>query len=178
MKQNYTKLRVYDVFERMLEKKHFSDISTTELCDAADISRTTFYRLFEDKYDLMRSFYYQGIEHIFALNMSHEDTATSIHRYMQNKRELLQNLLKHDQEHSFEKYIFKLTCEYYVTLVEKKSGQKTLAPEVLMDIEMYTAAANYAWKKWINASKAIPLTVLYEQQNRLVPKSIRPYLGI
>lgn len=42
-----------DVLEQLLHKKSFQKISVNELCEAAAVSRSTFYANFENKYDLL-----------------------------------------------------------------------------------------------------------------------------
>ena len=47
---------LHNAFTELLSKKPFEDITTNELCDAAMIRRTTFYKHFADKFDYF-SFY-------------------------------------------------------------------------------------------------------------------------
>lgn len=46
-----TYLALHNAFTELLSKKYFEDITINELCDAAMIRRTTFYKHFSDKYD-------------------------------------------------------------------------------------------------------------------------------
>ena len=50
----YTKKVIKDTFLSLLEKKDISSISVKELCDIADVNRGTFYRYYEDIYDLLK----------------------------------------------------------------------------------------------------------------------------
>lgn len=51
-----TYIALEEAFTKLLEKKPFESITTNELCDAAMIRRTTFYKHFEDKYDYFSFF--------------------------------------------------------------------------------------------------------------------------
>lgn len=51
-----TYLALENAFTKLLEEKPFESITTNELCDAAMIRRTTFYKHFEDKYDYFSFF--------------------------------------------------------------------------------------------------------------------------
>ncbi len=51
-----TYLALENAFIKLLEEKPFESITTNELCDAAMIRRTTFYKHFEDKYDYFSFF--------------------------------------------------------------------------------------------------------------------------
>ncbi len=46
-----THIALHNAFTHLMSKKTFEDITISELCDAAMIRRTTFYKYFTDKYD-------------------------------------------------------------------------------------------------------------------------------
>ena len=50
----YTKKVIKDTFLSLLEEKDISNISVKELCEVADVNRGTFYRYYEDIYDLLK----------------------------------------------------------------------------------------------------------------------------
>ena len=51
-----TYIALEEAFTKLLEEKPFESITTNELCDAAMIRRTTFYKHFTDKYDYFSFF--------------------------------------------------------------------------------------------------------------------------
>lgn len=53
-KVKYTKERLSLSLIELLKTKHISEITITELCDHADINRTTFYRHYEKVLDLLK----------------------------------------------------------------------------------------------------------------------------
>ncbi len=50
----YTKGVIKDTFLNLLEEKDISNITVTEVCKIADINRATFYRYYDDCYDLLK----------------------------------------------------------------------------------------------------------------------------
>ncbi len=50
----YTKSIIKDTFLNLLGEKDISNITVTEVCKIADINRATFYRYYEDCYDLLK----------------------------------------------------------------------------------------------------------------------------
>lgn len=48
-----TKKIIKDTFIEMLEKKNIQKIYVRELCETADINRSTFYKYYESQYDLL-----------------------------------------------------------------------------------------------------------------------------
>lgn len=50
----HTKERIRKAFFQLLKQKRFSKITVTEVCQIAEINRTTFYKHYLDMYDLLR----------------------------------------------------------------------------------------------------------------------------
>lgn len=48
-----TKLYILNAFNKLVQKKSFDKITVDYLCREADVGRTTFYRYFTDKYDIL-----------------------------------------------------------------------------------------------------------------------------
>ena len=60
----YTKKVLKETLLNILEKKDISKISVTEICKEADINRGTFYRYYNDVYDLLKGIEQEFIEEI------------------------------------------------------------------------------------------------------------------
>ena len=60
-----TKIIIFLALEKLLKSKPFEKITVIEIAQAAHISRATFYRHFEDKFDLANWYYRQKAEEVF-----------------------------------------------------------------------------------------------------------------
>lgn len=80
-----TKQKLRETFIQMLQTKTFDQITVTELCDAAQMSRITFYAHYNDKYDLLEALMQQLL-----------DSATADFEQMQRK-----NNPKHDPQQTY-----------------------------------------------------------------------------
>lgn len=65
----YTKKILKETLLNFLEEKDISEISITEICREADINRGTFYRYYDDIYDLLK-----GIEQEFIDEIKNSDS--------------------------------------------------------------------------------------------------------
>ena len=99
----YTKKVIKDTFLSLLEKKDISSISVKELCDIADVNRGTFYRYYEDIYDLLKKIEEEFIEEIRESNsmvhMSHHSIYTftkEILDIFENNKKLVRVLFNAD----------------------------------------------------------------------------------
>lgn len=64
-RQKYTRMVLKQALSELLEEKHLDKVTVKELCEKADINRTTFYRNFEDVYDLFGSMERELVERSF-----------------------------------------------------------------------------------------------------------------
>ncbi|HCA30580.1 MAG TPA: TetR/AcrR family transcriptional regulator, partial [Ruminococcaceae bacterium] len=54
-KTRYTRMVLQDSLLELMKNKPISKITIKELCETADINRTTFYAHYRDQYDLLRT---------------------------------------------------------------------------------------------------------------------------
>ena len=52
-----TENAIIDAFNRLMDKNDFNKISVEMILDTADVSRSTFYRYFKDKYEVTVFFF-------------------------------------------------------------------------------------------------------------------------
>lgn len=97
-----TYLALEKAFTELLEKKPFESITINELCDAAMIRRTTFYKHFDDKYDyfnfcmanmIQNSKEHVSIELLRKNPVEYTELRLAEHlEFMRTHRKIIQNL--------------------------------------------------------------------------------------
>lgn len=87
----YTKKVIKDTFLSLLEKKDISSISVKELCDIADVNRGTFYRYYEDIYDLLKKIEEEFIEEIRDSNSMVHMSNHSIYTFTKEILDIFEN---------------------------------------------------------------------------------------
>jgi AcrR family transcriptional regulator len=81
----YTKKVIRDSLYKLLEKKHLPEITVKELCEMADINRTTFYRNYQDIYDLFEKLEDELTEEAFRDNDIEKDRYRLLEIIYQNQ---------------------------------------------------------------------------------------------
>jgi AcrR family transcriptional regulator len=112
----YTKMVLKKSLIKLLAQKDISQITVKELCEDADINRTTFYAHYSDQYDLKSKIEDELLENISSyLSDSMEsgsdevvDAVEKIFEYIRENAELCQMLLSDRGDINFQKRIMML----------------------------------------------------------------------
>lgn len=150
-KRQGTKDYIAYAFQEILKVMPFDDITVQEIAEACKISRTTFYRYFDDKYDLLIWIYTEQINSIYASDADSRQKFIDIFRFMNENQHYFKQALLNDQHKTLEAYMFKLSLDSVSGFIAERWGCDVNAlPEDLMrSIEFGTAGSFYTWKKWL-----------------------------
>ncbi len=178
MKKNKTERAIVNAFNVLIRKYPFDDITIGMIAEQADTGRTTVYRYFHDKYDIMNANFKWQLDAFFAEGKS--DTI----------EDLLRNILEEGREHwqplrrvfdstgvnSIENFIADYSTMKAKAIFAKKFGRPiTEAEDLQIRAFCIGAAGNYAlWVRgeYDNLTPAEAAAVLYE----LIPEKYRGLL--
>ena len=91
-----TKLAIVTGLKELVSQKPFEKVSVTEIANACEINRNTFYYHFVDKYDVIRWIFDTEIEPILSPYMSRNDWSECIIllcQHLQNEKKFYTNAL-------------------------------------------------------------------------------------
>ncbi len=74
---------LFDALLSLLAEKNFDDIAVTDICEKAMIHRTTFYKHFEDKYELLK-FCIKRFQNMFKESTLEKDSESDLCQYYLN----------------------------------------------------------------------------------------------
>jgi AcrR family transcriptional regulator len=124
----YTRMVIKDSLYELLGKKHLPQITVKELCELADINRATFYRNYQDIYDLFEKLEEQLTEEAFKDNDIETDRYRLLEIIYQNQPFYREFFDSHLESRSIRKTVEKMYDEMKAIL--KKRGtydEKTFA---------------------------------------------------
>lgn len=116
-KTRYTRMVLQDSLIELMKDKPISKITIKELCEHADINRTTFYAHYTDQYDLLRkiqdetlSWVKERLCELLSKTDKHEVMAVleGIFQYFTENRSHLQVLMSEQGDIDFQKQLFTL----------------------------------------------------------------------
>lgn len=136
-----TKMLLNDSFLRLLEKKPLARVTVKDICEDADLNRSTYYKYYADPYDQMSKLEINIIEEMYSNIELSKDISQNNYsnlypiikqllEYIQAKKDMFRILLSNNGDISLQKDIltifaekllpsdFKMTSEYSTLLQE------------------------------------------------------------
>ena len=116
-KTRYTRMVLQDSLFELMGEKPITKITIKELCEKADINRTTFYAYYNDQYDLLRkiedetlSWVKEAISNLIGKTDKHETMRVleGIFQYFAENSRHLQVLMSEQGDIDFQKQLFTL----------------------------------------------------------------------
>ena len=93
-RQQKTRTAIFQAFNRLLEERHFNNITVQDILDEANIGRSTFYAHFETKDALLKEMCTDIFDHIFSHEL-HSETSHDFSSSDHGLQEKITHLLYH-----------------------------------------------------------------------------------
>ena len=114
-KIRYTKMVIRDSFMELIKTKSIISVSIKDICELADISRSTFYAHYKDQYDLLQQVeketlaYFEGMLDRYKDKHGKKETIQMLEEmlaYIANNYNSIQVLLSENGDLAFQKKLF------------------------------------------------------------------------
>lgn len=121
-RKKYTRMVLKDSLIALLKSKPLSAITVKEICNHADINRSTFYTHYKDHYDLLNKLEEEIIAdmntylnaHNFAQKEKAMQTTIKLLEYIKSKHEICYTLLIENKDTSFEERVMEVARSFLI----------------------------------------------------------------
>lgn len=130
-KGDITKREIANAFKKLMESKPFESITVTDITEACNLNRLTFYYHFEDKYALLNWIYYNEIILSFKNNLnvvSWTDNLKKALNTIKKEKVYYRNALAYDNN-EFRKYMHDAVIELFMSIVNDWADDKYIDEE-------------------------------------------------
>ena len=126
-------------------------ITVKEIVETCGLTRQTFYRNFQDKYDLINWYFdkllAKSFEHM-GMGKTVYDALVKKFTYIQEEHVFFAAAFKYDSQNSLRQHDFELILDFYENLIREKTGR--IPDETIHCIlEMYCQSSIYMTVKWV-----------------------------
>lgn len=176
--QMNAKKRLSIAFYDLLQGKAFDQITIEMIVKKSDVSKTTFYRYFKDKYELMNWYYNDNINTMFdgLEKDSWLNTSKKIMQFIYDNKQFFQSAFQVEGQNSFSNYLLEYTIAFCENRCKKNKCVETLPFQVKASIKLFCAGSLYVTKLWVNNGMVQTPSEISELFNQCTPYNIRKYL--
>lgn len=181
MKRMTAKELLAESFRELAKTKKINKITVKDITENCGYSVATFYRNFNDKYDLIAWAYSRDVEEIMKKveydESSWKKALTNAAEYYEEHRDYLSNLLLHTT--GYMSFVRNMSQINYMSLKQKiqtSSKVQDISTKTDMYIRLYchgTVALTCDWLLGVFEADAETLAEIYEST---LPQQLRPYL--
>ncbi len=165
-----------DSLEALVEVKPFEKISVQDIIHYCGASRTTFYRYFKDKYDLMNWICKSQMDAILQDNKKEHRSILEIVSFIKEKRRYFQEIIQFKGQNSFVEFLLEYGQKACIDLIRRQLGPDDIPDEVACSVRMFIGGTTYLLYYWIcnhcvESPDFIEAAILSN-----LPQNLRPYL--
>ena len=149
------KYRLAEAMKECMKSASVEKITVTEIVETCGVTRQTFYRNFQDKYDLINWYFDKLLLESFAQmgdGLTVYEGLTRKFEFIQKERVFFAGAFRSDDHNSLREHDYELILDFYTQLIGRKTGRQ---PEenILFPLRLYCRGSIDMTVEWIFAPK-------------------------
>lgn len=152
---NNIKYKLANAMKECMVSSPVEKITVKEICDTCGVTRQTFYRNFQDKYDLI-NWYFDKILiesfHQMGEGSTVYESLVKKFEYIRMEQLFFKAAFKNDEQNNLKEHDFELIRQFYIDQIEGKSHRK-ISDKLLFQLEMYCQGSVFMTTQWVLGNK-------------------------
>lgn len=165
-----TKLWIADKMKELMKKKSIDKIRITEICQAAEIERSTFYYHFKDKYELVAWIFFQSADRTDIIDL--HDAANAM-KQMKNEMLFYKRVYEDTSQNALWQYMLEYFAAKYTELAKTLSGTEVLDTQLIFSIRLYCYGAVGMTKEWVLQDNLTSAETIVQMMFTSMPESLK-----
>ena len=150
-KRDKMKYRLADAMKSCMGKMSVEKITVKEIVDACGTTRQTFYRNFQDKYDLINWYFdkilLESYEHMGQGKTIYEGLVRKF-QYIEQESAFFRAAFRTDEQNCLKEHDFELILQFYTDKIQEKTQRPVSGHEKFL-LEMYCQGSIYMTVQWV-----------------------------
>lgn len=146
-----TKYKLARAMKECMKVTSVENITVKQITEKCGLTRQTFYRNFQDKYDLINWYF----DKLLAKSFEHMGQGRTVYdalvkkfTYIQEEQTFFATAFRYDEQNSLRQHDFELILEFYETIICEKAG-KIPEKNIQFFLEMYCQSSIYMTIRWV-----------------------------
>lgn len=174
LKSEATRYRLAASIKQCMKTTSVDDITVRQIVENCGLTRQTFYRNFQDKYDLINWYFdkllLKSFEHLGSGKTIYEGLERKFD-YIREERVFFSAAFRSDDRNSLKEHDFELILKFYTDLIREKTGEMPDA-ETLFLLEIYCRGSIFMTVKWTLGGMKMSPAQLAEQLVNAMPAKL------
>lgn len=168
---------IVEAFNRLIKQKRFSDITVIGIAREAGVGKSTFYRYFKDRYDVMNYNYKRLLDGLLndANVTNYRDCYYHLYRSGQEVLRQVYGSFKSTGVNSFEQFIFEYSRDTVVRITKANRGGQGLNEGEKMQLDVFCYGISYMYKHWIAGNYDLTADKAADLLFDIMPASLKFY---
>lgn len=159
-RHNMVRLAISEVFEDLMTQKDLKDITVQDIIDEAEISRSMFYKYFQDKYDLSLWRLRYMADSLMESDFNDEEGVTKVLEEISKHRDYYKKLINYTGQNSFEEYYYEMT--FSITNEVNKNYGRILNKEDTYVVVYHCFGILNIFLHWLKDPNPLPVEKIAE----------------
>ena len=168
-----------DALKRLLASRSIDEISVAEIVEAAGVGRSTFYKHYLDKYDLLQKLFIEmcgdACGHVWETEHSYSKVALAFLEYTDANKELMRNAFRSTDVNSLRESYGEM-AKSFLEQALRYGGADLSGSEIKLLIEVYIRGTASLVADWIMGKIEIPRKSFIVFQARAMPVELRHFV--
>lgn len=174
---NRTAQAILSAFNRLIAGNDFMKISVDMIMAEADVSRSTFYRHFKDKYDVMNANYQQIFDYYAAPehSRSYRDVCYHLFKYAQEHMVLFRRALDSKGFNSFSNFICSYSYDVALQITRLSRGGEGFTPAEELQVDVFCNGICAVFRNMVSRDYALDAAAAADALYEMMPGSLKHY---
>jgi AcrR family transcriptional regulator len=172
---NRTYRTIIDAFNRLIRETDFHKISVDMIMERASVSRSTFYRYFKDKYDVMNANYKNLLDYYVSPERSsnYRELCFHLFQYGQENLTILKNALNSTGFNSFHNFIYKYSYDTALAITKSHRGGLGFTPVEELQVDVFCNGICAVYRNMASQRYQISASDAADALYEMMPESLK-----
>jgi len=174
-----TKAIIADTMFNLLKTISFDKINVQMILDESLVSRSTFYRYFKDKYDVMNWCYQSYVDTLLAEVKRRGDWKRALHlifHFIDDNHLYFEKASHVQGRNNFWEFLYEYSYIFYERIYLQHTNESSLTDQARVILEFNCMGAVHIVRRWLENGRQESAADMAEWTFQLIPEMYRVYL--
>lgn len=174
---NRTLVAILDGFNRLIKEHDFHKISVEMIMKEADVSRSTFYRYFKDKYEVMNANFKNVLDYYIVPERSsnYRDLCFHLFEYGQKNLKIFKRAMESTGFNSFSNFVYEYSYKMALEITKSNRNGVGFTPAEELQVDVFCNGICAVYRNMVYQRYQIDAAAAADALYEMMPESLKHY---